>query len=583
MSIKYYNDNDSGVEFLDEKVELPSKDERTYKGTTQLSCTLCKCDLPGRLFAADGSTNYCVYCYNTLNPNIKNSLVETTAEARTAPIDADIADMFSKAMDKAIDEGKGWKSEAERQAYLDKVGDDDFLPAIFCTNEDELAKAPDAGAFSELLYAGETPTGLMLSFKEKGNKSVKLGRQNEAKNVQYYRDAINHYLESIGWCDKIVCVDDEDYEPPKEGEEEDDDAPRSFTRAELTIVKSTLFSNKAMTHMELKNWGFVVEDCEASVKLNPGNVKSWYRLAKARQKRKEWELCAFACDEGLKADKDNAPLKKLSAAVAKQAMAERNARQKKERERVKRVGTVKSLWKWCKEKKIKLGRVPLVATLEDEEDEDDTEEKRWNHVQPHFGKMPAIESLMEYTFPAMFLYPTVGQSDFVEGMAGGEMIAMRLAEMFPEEGNDIPWDHSQMFKCSNLAIYFEVHQTGSVVHPHSVRVLEDMKDCMRFFENARALKGADGLEAAEKAREEEREKLAVYRDLWKKEKGRWQAPADVCDVVQVHPAATLERVLLNPKFIAPNFLVNFLIFPQDHESHKVFLKERRVVAIVQPE
>lgn len=117
----------------------------------------------------------------------------------------------------------------------------------------------------------------------------------------------------------------------------------------------------------------------------------------------------------------------------------------------------------------------------------------------------------------------------------------------------------------------------------SLRSPQDMKDCMRFFENARALKGADGLEAAEKARAEEREKLKVYRDQWKKAKGRWQAPADQCDVVQVHPAATLEKVLLDKRFIAPNFLVNFIIFPQDHESHKQFLKERRVVAIVQAE
>jgi hypothetical protein len=35
------------------------------------------------------------------------------------------------------------------------------------------------------------------------------------------------------------------------------------------------------------------------VELNKENVKSWYRLAKARQQRKEWELCAEACEGGL--------------------------------------------------------------------------------------------------------------------------------------------------------------------------------------------------------------------------------------------------------------------------------------------
>ena len=51
--------------------------------------------------------------------------------------------------------GKGWKSEAERQAYLDKCGDDDHLPAIFCSTEEELKNSPDVDAFSDLLMDNE--------------------------------------------------------------------------------------------------------------------------------------------------------------------------------------------------------------------------------------------------------------------------------------------------------------------------------------------------------------------------------------------------------------------------------------------
>ena len=123
---------------------------------------------------------------------------------------------------------------------------------------------------------------------------------------------------------------------------------------------------------------------------------------------------------------------------------------------------------------IKLGRVPLVATLADDVDEDDTEEKvrvsesrnyqppyrvdssnsslrlsqRWNHHQPNSGKIPTVSNSNSYAFPAMFLYPGAGQSDFVDGMSGDEMVALRLAEMFPEEGNDIPWDYNNEYRCS---------------------------------------------------------------------------------------------------------------------------------------
>ena len=173
--------------------------------------------------------------------------------------------MFAKAMDKAIDEGKGWKSEAERQAYLDRVNDDDHLPAMFCTTQEELANAPDADAFADLLLENETPSTMMAGFKEKGNNSIKLGRQNLAKNMQYYRDAINHYSQALAWAEKIMPTDEAAPEGFVKDEreargEKNNDQHKDYTRKELDAYRSTLLSNKAMAHMELKNWGFVIED-----------------------------------------------------------------------------------------------------------------------------------------------------------------------------------------------------------------------------------------------------------------------------------------------------------------------------------
>ncbi|GMI33046.1 hypothetical protein TrCOL_g2322 [Triparma columacea] len=500
--------------------------------------------------------------------------------------------MFAKAMDKAIDEGKGWKSDADKQKYIEMLEDDDHLPAIFCTNEEELRNAPDAEAFAELFIENETPSTMMQSFKAKGNESIRLGRQNQAKNVQYYRDAINHYLQSIAWGEKIMPTD----EDPPEGYVKDEkeklaetknEEHKDFTRKELNIYKSTLLANKAMAHMELKNWGYVIEDSLKSLMLDGSNVKSWYRLAKAHETRREYEECMAACEKGLKVEEDNKSLKKIADKVVKKAEAARIARQKKERERVRRVGEVKSLWKFCKDKGIKLGRVPLVSTLDDDGDEDDTDEKRWNHQLPHTGKMPKVRSLVEYEFPAMFLYPAVGQSDFVEGVEAGEMIALRLAQMFPDEDGPtpMPWDYNDEYKCSNLAIYFEIHQApggGKAQHWEGVRRLEDMGECMRFFGNARAMKGSDGQGEMEKAKKDEREKMALYVKEWSEEHGRHKIP-DACDVMRVHPAVTLEQVLVDKRMVVPNFIVTFLVFPEEHDAHKAFMRERNVVGIVQPE
>ncbi len=54
------------------------------------------------------------------------------------------------------------------------------------------------------------------------------------------------------------------------------------------------------------------------------------------------------------------------------------------------------------------------------------------------------------------------QSDFIEHFAKEDIIALRTAEMFPEEeeGNDktkMSWDYSNEFRCGNLSVYLEVH------------------------------------------------------------------------------------------------------------------------------
>ena len=167
--------------------------------------------------------------------------------------------------------------------------------------------------------------------------------------------------------------------------------------------------------------------------------------------------------------------------------------------------------------------------------------------------MPVIESLTEFSWPVMFLYPAVGQSDFVEYFGGSEMIAIRLAEMFPDEDGEtsIPWDYNNEYKCSNLSIYFEVHETDpeKVVHWESVKMLGDMSSCMRFFENARALKGTDGSKEQEKAKAEERKLLKAGKEKWQKAHSKHATP-DPCDVVQVHPAATMEKVLMNERMVS---------------------------------
>ncbi len=190
----------------------------------------------------------------------------------------------------------------------------------------------------------------------------------------------------------------------------------------------------------------------------------------------------------------------------------------------------------------------------------------------------------------MFIYPSHKQSDFIEFFQESDILALRMADVFPElEGGQnettMPWDYNNEFICSNLAVYFEVHCTekdNDVTHPDFVQRLKDQGSTMRFYESSRALKGDEGPQMATVARCTEKKLLHKQRKAWiKKHKSLWSKPGD-CPVVRVHPAATLLQILTDTRMVVPNFLVTFLLFPENHPAHTEFLKERQVLGVLQP-
>lgn len=303
-----------------------------------------------------------------------------------------------------------------------------------------------------------------------------------------------------------------------------------------------------------------------------------------------WEEAGDAIDSGLSCDKDNKDLIKLRSLCEKKVRRARMDRQKRERARAERSSRVKDVWKHCKGSEITLGRVPLVANVNDDDDDDDEAEARWHHHHPHTGRIPQKVGGDEWSWPCMFIYPSHNQSDFVEHFAESEMIALRMAEVFPElesgkSETSLSWDYNNQFICSNLAVYFEVHCTekeGDIIHPDFVQKLKDQGSTMRFYESARALKGDEGLEMATVARCTEKKLLHRQRKAWKKKhKSLWSKP-DPCPVVRVHPAVTLWQILMDKRMVVPNFLVTFTIFPENHPAHDEFLKERLCLGVLEP-
>lgn len=275
-----------------------------------------------------------------------------------------------------------------------------------------------------------------------------------------------------------------------------------------------------------------------------------------------WEEAGDAIDAGLACpgESENKDILKLQKLISEKVRRARLARQKREKRRAERVSRVKEVWKHCKEQRIQLGRVPLVATVTDDDEEgDDDDESRWHHHHPHTGQLPEVVQ-GDWAWPCMFVYPSHNQSDFVKHFGESEMLALRMAEMFPElEGEDaktaMPWDFNNEFRCSSLAVYFEINCTekpGEVTHPESVERLEDQGSTMRFYESSRALKGDEGPDMVNVVQAVERKRLHKHRKAWKRKHGSLWAKPGPLDVVRVHPAMTLGNVLKDKRMVVPN-------------------------------
>lgn len=422
--------------------------------------------------------------YNELLSEMAKTKAKWDEEENSDSDDDEQGKLLSQAIDLAIEQGQGW-SPGEKEAYMEKILDDDFIPPMFATSQKEVEDSGLQDAFTSLIYDNETPTSLMLSFRKKGNDAFTDGKRNVAGNVQYFRDAINHYYEAFAWAEKI--------EPMEAGDlsQADTDDP-TYTEKELSELKATIYGNIALAHMQLKNWGYVRDSCQKAVDFDAHNVKAWYRMARAHAQLQRWEDAGNAIDNGLACpgEEENKDLKKLQKQLDARIQKARKQRQQRERARAERVARVKAVWKHCKQTNIKLGRVPLVTSVtDDEQDDDEYAESRWHNHLPHSGKLPSAGTVESgWTWPCMFLYPSHNQSDFVEHFGENEMLAARMAQMFPEiEDSDetaIPWDYNNEFTCSSLAVYFEVHcseddKNKGVVHPEQVEILSDQASCMR--------------------------------------------------------------------------------------------------------
>lgn len=198
-------------------------------------------------------------------------------------------------------------------------------------------------------------------------------------------------------------------------------------------------TSSALTNTE--NYRSCISDCAATLRINPANIKAFYRSGTACLALDKLPEAADACDRGLVIDPNNAPLKTLKTKiVARQDYIA--AVEKTRREREAKVASERATLKLALK-----SRNILTRESDQAPDLEDAEIKLENALDPS----------STLTFPVILLYPTHSQSDFIKAFSEKERLDQHLDYIFP-----LPWDEQHEYTVDNVEAYMETSSGGLI-------------------------------------------------------------------------------------------------------------------------
>jgi tetratricopeptide (TPR) repeat protein len=190
-----------------------------------------------------------------------------------------------------------------------------------------------------------------------------------------------------------------------------------------------------------ENYRSCILDCAQTLRLNPSNVKAFYRSGTACLALDKLAEAADACERGLDLDPSNAPLKALKIKVTSRK-AYIDSVEKTRREREAKVASERATLKLALKSRNILSRA-----TEQPPDMEDAVIKLENAMDPS----------STLTFPVIILYPTESQSDFIKAFSEKEKLGEHLEYIFP-----LPWDTQHEYTVENVEAYMETSAGGLI-------------------------------------------------------------------------------------------------------------------------
>lgn len=322
-------------------------------------------------------------------------------------------------------------SEWEKRRYVPKPGEPELPPQLselaekstedvmkelnrlpfFMTELDETdgdgGENSNLEALRSLAYDGE-PDEVATNFKNQGNDCYK---------AKQYKNAVGYYTKGL----EVDCDVDE--------------------------INAALLSNRAACQLELKNYRMCIEDCKKVLQIDDKNVKACYRSGKAFFAVNRFDEAKGILEYGLTIDPDNASMKDvLKQAIDTQKRIDDAIRKKEREAEEKRLAGI------VLDNSIKLRHYEIIKTPHPAEM---LEEAKIRLEDPKDYQSQLI-------FPAMILYPTIDEFDFIAEISELttpleilEMVLHRPAEWFADPKH-------KNFSVKLLECYMETEQGGLI-------------------------------------------------------------------------------------------------------------------------
>ncbi|KAF4456966.1 hypothetical protein F53441_981 [Fusarium austroafricanum] len=309
---------------------------------------------------------------------------------------------------------------------VDEVWEDLNKSPLFMTDLDENEENDDIAALQALAYEG-TPLENGQEFKERGNECFK---------IKSYVDAKEFYGKGIS----ILAGEER---KRARGEQTKNQEGVIDTEEEIQKQRGTLealYVNRAACHLSLRNYRSCWLDCAAALRLNPRNIKAYFRSARALLAVDRIEEADDVCARGLSLDENNASLRAVADDIIKRSK-EIDARRKRDAEREakekRRVLLVKAA--------LRARNIPTRTTAQPPEMED-----------AGIALLPDPDDPRStLAFPTVLLYPLHLESDFIKAFEETHSLEDHLSYIFP-----LPWDKEGTYTTAGVEAFVETTSGG---------------------------------------------------------------------------------------------------------------------------